>query len=87
MAKATTSREFTREEVGLALRNPGMSLEGLRYDITPIEMHYLLVHFDIPFVDPDTYELTVGGRVRAPLNLTPDALDELKARPVVTRCR
>jgi DMSO/TMAO reductase YedYZ molybdopterin-dependent catalytic subunit len=81
MAKATTSQEFTREEVGLALRNPGMPLEGLRYDITPIEMHYLLVHFDIPFVDPETYELAVGGRVRAPLNLT---LDELKARPAVT---
>ena len=81
MAKAMASGEFTREEVGLALRNPGMPLEGLRYHITPIEMHYLLVYSDIPFVDPETYELTVGGRVRAPLSLT---LDELKARPAVT---
>ena len=81
MAKITTSQEFTREEVGLALRNPGMPLEGLRYPITPIGMHYLLIHFDIPFLDPTTYELTIGGRVRDPLRLT---LDELKARPMVT---
>jgi DMSO/TMAO reductase YedYZ molybdopterin-dependent catalytic subunit len=81
MAKFTTSQEFTREEVGLALRNPGMPLEGLRYPITPIGMHYLLIHFDIPFIDPTTYKLPVTGRVRNPLSLT---LDELKARPVVT---
>jgi sulfane dehydrogenase subunit SoxC len=81
MAKMTTSQEFTREEVGLALRNPGMPLEGLRYPVTPIGMHYLLIHFDIPFIDPTTYELPVGGSVRAPLRLT---LDELKARPAVT---
>jgi DMSO/TMAO reductase YedYZ molybdopterin-dependent catalytic subunit len=81
MAKFTRSQEFTREEVGLALRNPGMPLEGLRYPITPTGMHYLLIHFDIPFIDPTTYELPVDGRVRNPLRLT---LDELKARPAVT---
>ena len=79
--KITTSHEFTREEVALALRNPGMPLEGLRYPITPIGMHYLLIHFDIPFIDPTTYELPVAGRVRNPLNLT---LEELKARPTIT---
>ena len=43
MTKITTrSPEFTREEVRLALRNHGMPLEGLRYPITPIGMHYLL---------------------------------------------
>jgi hypothetical protein len=30
MAPISTSREFSRGEVGLALRNPGMQLEGLR---------------------------------------------------------
>ena len=30
----TTNPEFTREEVGLALRNPGMPLEALRYSVT-----------------------------------------------------
>ena len=38
---------FTREEVRLALRNPGMPLEGLRHATTPVGMHYVLVHFDI----------------------------------------
>jgi hypothetical protein len=40
MAPISTTPEFSREEVGLALRNPGMQLEGLRYPITPIGMHY-----------------------------------------------
>jgi hypothetical protein len=39
---------FFKQEVQLALRNRGMPLEGLRYPITPVGMHYLLVHFDIP---------------------------------------
>ena len=81
MVKFATSREFRQEEVGLALRNHGMHLEGLRYPITPIGMHYLLIHFDIPFIDPTTYELLIAGRVRNPLRLS---LGDVKARPAVT---
>src|SRR4028118_1240262 len=81
VSNITRSQEFTREEAGLALRNHGMHLEGLRYPITPIGMHYLLIHFDIPFIDPATYDLPIGGCVRNPLRLT---LDEIKARPAVT---
>jgi sulfane dehydrogenase subunit SoxC len=81
MAPISTSPEFSREEVGLALRNPGMPLEGLRYPITPIGMHYLLIHFDIPHVDPATYELRVQGRVSNPLALS---LEDIRARPRVT---
>ena len=77
----TTSPEFSREEVGLALRNPGMPLEALRRPITPIGMHYVLIHFDIPDVDPATFELIVDGRVRRPAALS---LDALRARPAVT---
>jgi DMSO/TMAO reductase YedYZ molybdopterin-dependent catalytic subunit len=77
----TTSTEFTREEVGLALRNPGLPLEALRRPITPIGMHYVLVHFDIPDVDPATFELVVDGRVRHRAALT---LDALRARPAVS---
>jgi DMSO/TMAO reductase YedYZ molybdopterin-dependent catalytic subunit len=58
-----------------------MQLEGLRYPVTPIGMHYLLIHFDIPHVDPATYELPVTGRVRNPLKLT---LEDIKERPKVT---
>jgi DMSO/TMAO reductase YedYZ molybdopterin-dependent catalytic subunit len=73
--------EFTREEVGLALRNPGMPLEALRRDVTPIGMHYVLIHFDIPEVDASAFELVVDGRVRTPLSLS---LEDLRARPAVT---
>jgi sulfane dehydrogenase subunit SoxC len=81
MAQISTTPEFSREEVGLALRNPGMQLEGLRYPITPVGMHYLLIHFDIPHVDPATYRLAVKGRVHSPLELP---LQEIRARPKVT---
>jgi sulfane dehydrogenase subunit SoxC len=81
MPEFAKNQGFTREEVGLALRNPGMPPEGLRYPITPTGMHYLLIHFDIPFLDPTTYELSIMGRVRNPLKLT---LNDLKARPALT---
>src|SRR3954447_5633073 len=76
-----TSQEFTREEVALALRNPGMPLEALREPITPIGMHYVLVHFDVPAIDAAAHELRVDGLVRSPLTLS---LAELRARPAVS---
>ncbi|MFI5283824.1 MAG: sulfite oxidase [Candidatus Dormibacterales bacterium] len=76
-----TEPEITREELGLAVRNHSMPLEALRYAITPLGLHYLLIHFDIPDVDAALWELNVGGRVRRPLRLN---LDAIKARPAVT---
>jgi sulfane dehydrogenase subunit SoxC len=73
--------EITPDELQLAGRNHSMPLEALRYPITPVGLHYLLIHFDIPFVDGQTWELTIGGRVRRPLRLR---LDEIKSRPAVT---
>jgi sulfane dehydrogenase subunit SoxC len=61
------------EELQLAARNHGMPLEALRYPVTPVGLHYLLIHYDVPAVDPDAWRLTVGE-----LELT---LDELRARP------
>ncbi|TME02802.1 MAG: sulfite oxidase, partial [Chloroflexi bacterium] len=58
-----------------------MPLEALRYDITPLGLHYLLIHFDIPAVDPTTWELSIGGHVERPLKLS---LDQIKARPATT---
>ncbi len=90
MAKTVESRpagtlipeaEITPDELQLAVRNHSMPLEALRYPITPLGLHYLLIHFDIPFVDASTWELNVGGRVRRPLQL---GLDEIKARPART---
>jgi DMSO/TMAO reductase YedYZ molybdopterin-dependent catalytic subunit len=70
---------ITLEELQLAARNHGMPLEALRYPITPIGLHYLLIHFDVP-EPPADWRLEVGGRVRRPLSLT---LADLRARPPV----
>ena len=72
---------ITNEELALAARNHGMPLEGLRYDITPVGMHYLLIHFDIPALDADTWAIEVGGRVTRPLTLS---IDDLRSRPAVS---
>jgi len=58
-----------------------MHLEALRFDVTPLGMHYLLIHFDVPETDEATWTLSVGGRVRNPLALT---MAEIRARPSVT---
>ena len=72
---------ITMEELALAARNHGMPLEALRYDVTPLGLHYLLIHFDIPAADETTWRLEVGGRVGRPLSLT---MEELRRRPQVT---
>ena len=68
------------EELRLATRNHGMPLEALRWPITPVGLHYLLVHYDIPLVDKRTWRLEIGGRVEHPLTLS---LDELRERDAV----
>jgi DMSO/TMAO reductase YedYZ molybdopterin-dependent catalytic subunit len=75
------SPDITPEELQLAVRNHSMPLEALRYGITPLGLHYLLIHFDIPLVDAATYELTVGGDEVRTLRLT---LDQIKALPAKT---
>jgi sulfane dehydrogenase subunit SoxC len=70
------------EELQLAARNHGLPLEALRWDVTPVGLHYLLIHYDIPVVDPASWRLEVGGRVSRSLSLS---LEDLRARPAVTR--
>jgi DMSO/TMAO reductase YedYZ molybdopterin-dependent catalytic subunit len=77
-SSAPTEGPLTFEELQLAGRNRGMPLEALRYDVTPTGLHYLLVHFDIPAVDPVAWRLRIDGLVDRPLELT---LDDLRARP------
>lgn len=69
---------LTLDELRLAARNHALPTEALRYDLTPVGLHYLLVHFDIPAIEPTAWRLRVGGRVSAPLVLT---LDDVRARP------
>ena len=70
------------DELALATRNHGLPLEALRYDVTPPGLHYVLVHYDIPAIDPATWRLEIGGAVRRPRTLT---LDDLRSRPAVSR--
>ena len=69
------------QELALAARNHGMPLEAMHYDITPVGLHYLLHHYDIPALDPVGFRLRLGGRVRTPLELS---LAELRDRPAMT---
>ena len=67
-------------ELQLASRNHGMPLEALRFDLTPVGLHYLLTHYDIPEVDVGSWRLEVDGLVDHPLSLS---LDDLRGRPSV----
>jgi DMSO/TMAO reductase YedYZ molybdopterin-dependent catalytic subunit len=78
----TSLGDVTLAELRLAARNHGMPLEALRYPVTPVGLHYLLVHYDIPAVDPGTWRLEVGGAVERPLELSEA---DLRALPAVTR--
>ena len=69
---------ITEEELRLAGRNHSMPLEALHYDVTPAGMHYLLTHYDIPAIVPESHTVTVDGLVDRPMTLS---LDDLKARP------
>ena len=59
-----------------------MQLEGLRYDVTPIGMHYLVIHWDIPAADEMAWTVDVDGLVDHPL--VPPMAD-IRSRPAVTR--
>ena len=72
---------FDVSEVGLANRNCGILLEMLRHDVTPAGLHYLLNHFDVPYVPDDAdWRLEIGGRVRTPLTLSLGEIKRLPAR-------
>lgn len=72
---------FSRDELKQAARNHGMPLEGMRHDLTPAGMHYLLIHYDIPAVDAADHALEITGAVGNPLTLS---IDDLKAMPGMT---
>jgi DMSO/TMAO reductase YedYZ molybdopterin-dependent catalytic subunit len=69
-------------DIALAGRNRSMPIEMLRYDITPVGMHYMLTHFDIPVIDQAAWHLSVHGLVGRPLRL---GLSEVRALSAVTQ--
>ncbi|HEV8625898.1 MAG TPA: sulfite oxidase [Acidimicrobiia bacterium] len=78
--RLTRSERVTPEELALAARNHGMPLEALRWAVTPVGLHYLLTHYDIPAVDPGSFALTVDGRVANPRSWRPAELADRPAR-------
>ena len=77
----STSSEVSLDELQLSVRNHGMHLEGLRYDVTPSGMHYLLIHFDIPEGDAATWSLSIDGLVSSPMRMS---VSDIRERPRVT---
>jgi DMSO/TMAO reductase YedYZ molybdopterin-dependent catalytic subunit len=75
------SLDVSLDELQLSQRNHGMQLEGLRYDVTPAGMHYLLIHFDVPDGDGATWSLSINGLVDNSMSLT---MADLRSRPAVT---
>ena len=61
------SEGISLEELQLAARNHAMPLEALKWEITPVGLHYLLIHYDIPLVDPEVWRLEIDGLVDKPL--------------------
>ena len=72
------SEGISLEELQLAARNHGMPLEALRFPITPVGLHYLLIHYDVPIVDAAEWRLSVHGERELSLGL-----EELRARPAL----
>ena len=76
-----TDGPFHQNEVGLANRNSGILLETLRHDLTPVGLHYLLNHFDVPYVADATWQVEVAGRVKRQARLS---LEEIRGLPART---
>src|SRR5260370_13866806 len=81
LQRASPGPDISLDELQLAVRNHSMPLEALQYPITPIGLHYLLTHFDIPRIDAAEWKLVIGGQVRNPLTLP---LDRIMRRPAAT---
>jgi DMSO/TMAO reductase YedYZ molybdopterin-dependent catalytic subunit len=87
-AGTVAEQGITPEELRLAARNHGLPLEALRHPITPAGLHYLLIHYDIPSVDAESFRLEIGGAVERPLSLSLDDLRERErvAVPITFEC-
>jgi DMSO/TMAO reductase YedYZ molybdopterin-dependent catalytic subunit len=73
---------ISRDELALAARNHGMPAEALRWDTTPVGLHYVLVHYDIPAVDPLTWRLHLDGGTGETLEVSLADLDDLPQHTV-----
>ena len=76
--KSHRNGDYTGDEVMLANRNSGTLLETLHHEVTPAGAHYLLNHFDIPFVaDASQWSLQIEGQVSQALSVNLNELINL----------
>jgi len=73
-----TDGPLSFDELGLAFRNRGMPLEAMASDTTPVGLHYLVIHWDIPTADGEAWRVAVEGAVGRRASLS---LDDIRARP------
>lgn len=73
---------YSGDEVRLANRNSGILLETLTLDVTPMGVHYLLNHFDVPLLEDKDHTLSFEGAFGNPFSLT---LEEIRSLPQITR--
>ena len=75
-------------DLAKASRNHGMPLEALRYYLTPLGLHYLLIHFDIPDIAEADWRLLVSGLVDEEMALSLDQLLDMRqaSRTVTMEC-
>jgi DMSO/TMAO reductase YedYZ molybdopterin-dependent catalytic subunit len=74
--RTTMDSRFELHEIMMAGRNQSAFSELLCLDVTPIESHYQLVHFDVPVIDVSKWSLNIEGEVARPLELS---LEDLRA--------
>ncbi len=79
---ADPGEDISIDELRLASRNHAMPAEALRYDVTPPGLHYVLTHYDIPYVDPADWRLTLDGCVDSSLDLDLEALASMPRHTV-----
>jgi DMSO/TMAO reductase YedYZ molybdopterin-dependent catalytic subunit len=86
--RANVEGLFRLEEVQLANRNSGVLLEALRHDVTPVGMHYLLNHFDVPYVPDEKWDVQLAGCVAKPGAISLQEIKSLPSRtlPVTLEC-
>ena len=60
----TRKKEYSERELALASRCAGSLLETLSLPFTPTSLHYKLIHFDVPFIDPTSYSLALFNTSR-----------------------
>lgn len=83
-----TNGPLTAEELQLAVRNHSMPLEALHSDLTPPGLHYILTHFDMPYIEADSWHLRIGGAVQRSAEISLRALrrDPAITIPVTLEC-